>query len=90
MVQIKYDRPRVERWVNPRLPWRTQHDFADAVGAPWVVSTSLQKFPDAVAASLEFLKGQAPGSRLPSDYGDAAILARARRWLEQASRGKRR
>ena len=76
--------------MNPRLPWKTQHDFADAVGAPWVVSTTLQKFPDAVAAAVTFRASQAPGSQLPADYGDAAILDRARDWLESATRRKRR
>ena len=85
VVQVKYAKPRVEQWVNPRLPWRTQHDFADAVGAPWVVSTTLDAFPGAVARAVE-LQRSLPEveSRLPESYGDAAILERIAAWLAAA------
>ena len=75
--------------MNPRLPWRTQHDFADAVGPPWVISAPLADFPRHVASAVAFQARQAPGSRLPADYGDAAILRRAEVWLREAvARGR--
>ena len=78
VVQVKYPRPRVEKWVNPRLPWRTQHDFVDAVGAPWVASVSLEEYPDAVRRALDAVSREPPRSRLPAEYSDAALLGRSR------------
>jgi len=77
VVQVRYPKPRVERWVNPRLPWRTQHDFVDRVGAPWVASVSLEEYPDAVRRAP-------PRSRLPAEYSDAALLKRVEGWLRGA------
>ena len=48
VVQVKYPRPRVERWVNPRLPWRTQHDFVDEWGRPGSRASLFKEYPDAV------------------------------------------
>jgi len=84
VVQVKYAKPRVERWVNPRLPWRTQHDFVDAVGAPWVASVSLEEYPDAVRRALDAVAREAPRSRLPAEYSDAALLGRVEAWLRGA------
>ena len=84
VVQVKYAKPRVERWVNPRLPWRTQHDFVDAVGAPWVASVSLEEYPDAVRRALDAVAREPPRSRLPAEYSDAALLGRVEGWLRGA------
>ena len=84
VVQVKYARPRVEKWVNPRLPWRTQHDFVDAVGAPWVASVSLEEYPDAVRRALDAVSREPPRSRLPAEYSDAALLRRVEGWLLRA------
>ena len=81
VVQVRYPRPRVEKWVNPRLPWRTQHDFVDAVGAPWVASVSLEEYPDAVRRALDAVAREPPRSRLPAEYSDAALLRRFEAWL---------
>ena len=81
VVQVRYPRPRVEKWVNPRLPWRTQHDFVDAVGAPWVASVSLEEYPDAVRRALDAVAREPPRSRLPAEYSDAALLRRVEGWL---------
>ena len=81
VVQVKYPKPRVEKWVNPRLPWRTQHDFVDAVGAPWVASVSLEEYPDAVRRALDAVSREPPRSRLPAEYSDAALLRRVEGWL---------
>ena len=81
VVQVRYPRPRVEKWVNPRLPWRTQHDFVDAVGAPWVASVSLEEYPDAVRRALDAVSREPPRSRLPAEYSDAALLRRGSVWL---------
>lgn len=81
VVQVKYPKPRVEKWVNPRLPWRTQHDFVDAVGAPWVASVSLEEYPDAVRRALDAVAREPPRSRLPAEYSDAALLGRVEGWL---------
>ena len=81
VVQVRYPKPRVERWVNPRLPWRTQHDFVDAVGAPWVASVSLEEYPDAVRRALDAVAREPPRSRLPAEYSDAALLRRVEAWL---------
>ena len=84
VVQVKYAKPRVEKWVNPRLPWRTQHDFVDAVGAPWVASVSLEEYPDAVRRALDAVSREPPRSRLPAEYSDAALLRRVEGWLRGA------
>ena len=84
VVQVRYPRPRVEKWVNPRLPWRTQHDFVDAVGAPWVASVSLEEYPDAVRRALDAVSREPPRSRLPAEYSDAALLRRVEAWLRGA------
>ena len=84
VVQVRYPKPRVERWVNPRLPWRTQHDFVDAVGAPWVASVSLEEYPDAVRRALDAVAREPPRSRLPAEYSDAALLRRVEGWLRGA------
>ena len=84
VVQVRYPRPRVERWVNPRLPWRTQHDFVDRVGAPWVASVSLGEYPDAVRRALDAVAREPPRSRLPAEYSDAALLRRVEGWLRGA------
>ena len=84
VVQVKYPKPRVEKWVNPRLPWRTQHDFVDAVGAPWVASVSLEEYPDAVRRALDAVSREPPRSRLPAEYSDAALLKRVEGWLRRA------
>jgi len=86
LVLLRYPTPRAEKYVNPRLPWRTQHDFADAIGPPWVVAAPFSQYPARVAAALA-LQAATPvvGSRLPAAYGDAAILERARAWLATAS-----
>ena len=84
VVQVKYPKPRVEKWVNPRLPWRTQHDFVDAVGAPWVASVSLEEYPDAVLRALDAVSREPPRSRLPAEYSDAALLRRVDGWLRGA------
>jgi hypothetical protein len=84
VVQVRYPRPRVEKWVNPRLPWRTQHDFVDAVGAPWVASVSLEEYPDAVRRALDAVSREPPRSRLPAEYSDAALLKRVEGWLRRA------
>ena len=81
VVQVKYAKPRVERWVNPRLPWRTQHDFVDRVGAPWVASVSLEEYPGAVRRALDAVAREPPRSRLPAEYSDAALLGRVEAWL---------
>ncbi len=81
VVQVRYPKPRVERWVNPRLPWRTQHDFVDRVGAPWVASVSLEEYPDAVRRALDAVAREPPRSRLPAEYSDAALLKRVEDWL---------
>ena len=81
VVQVRYPKPRVERWVNPRLPWRTQHDFVDRVGAPWVASVSLEEYPDAVRRALDAVAREPPRSRLPAEYSDAALLGRVEAWL---------
>jgi len=81
VVQVRYPKPRVERWVNPRLPWRTQHDFVDRVGAPWVASVSLEEYPDAVRRALDAVSREPPRSRLPAEYSDAALLGRVEAWL---------
>ena len=84
VVQVKYAKPRVEKWVNPRLPWRTQHDFVDRVGAPWVASVSLEEYPDAVRRALDAVAREPPRSRLPAEYSDAALLRRVEGWLRGA------
>ena len=84
VVQVRYPKPRVERWVNPRLPWRTQHDFVDAVGAPWVASVALEAYPDAVRRALDAVSREPPRSRLPAEYSDAALLGRVEGWLRGA------
>ena len=84
VVQVRYPKPRVERWVNPRLPWRTQHDFVDRVGAPWVASVSLEEYPDAVRRALDAVAREPPRSRLPAEYSDAALLRRVEGWLRGA------
>ena len=81
VVQVRYPKPRVEKWVNPRLPWRTQHDFVDRVGAPWVASVSLEEYPDAVRRALDAVAREPPRSRLPAEYSDAALLKRVEDWL---------
>ena len=85
VVQVRYPRPRVEKWVNPRLPWRTQHDFVDAVGAPWVASVALEAYPDAVRRALDAVAREPPRSRLPAEYSDAALLRRVEGWLRGAA-----
>ena len=86
VIQIRYNKARVDSWVNPRIPWVTQHDYAhNAVGEPWVVSTSLKDYPQAVQRAIELQK-QSPTaqSRLPEAFTDVAIKDRVRIWLESA------
>ena len=83
VVQIAYSKPRVERWVNPRLPWRTQHDFADRVGPPWVASVALAAYAPTVEQTLAAVAGEPPRSRLPEAYSDAALLGRVEAWLRE-------
>ena len=84
LVQLKFPKPKVVKSVNPRLPWRTQHDPAvELVGPPWVAATALARFPAAVTAALA-LQRQQPGpvkSRLPAVFSDAALVDRVRAWV---------
>ena len=67
VVQVKYARPRVEKWVNPRLPWRTQHDFVDAVGAPWVASVQ-KEYPTPCGALSTPCRANRRGAASPRKY----------------------
>ena len=84
LVQLKFPKPKVVKSVNPRLPWRTQHDAAeDLAGAPWVASTSLRDFPAAVKAALALQKAQpVVASHLPDAFTDVALLQRVKTWVE--------
>ena len=51
---------------NPRLPWRTQHDFAnDTVGRPWVVSVEPRFIQAEVRTALKHVVGTKAIAHLP-------------------------
>lgn len=86
LVQLKFPHPKIIRSVNPRLPWRTQHDAAeDLLGSPWVSSTTFDRYPDAVKAALALQERSPVRSRLPFEYSDAALLDRTRAWVNSLS-----
>lgn len=84
LVQLQFSPPKVVKSVNPRLPWHTQHDAANRfAGAPWVTSTSFDRYPEAVKAALVLQRQQTSvASRLPLEFSDESIVSRVRGWVD--------
>ena len=79
LLQRRFPGNRTE-WNNPRLPWQTQHDFADQIGRPWVVSVVPDQFERELRAALARVVGTVAVSHLPSSWGETAYIERVRAW----------